>query len=135
MEQQVTRARVNLGPLTRDEFVHLIEIIRDQHPCPPSAAGRSNRERSHKRRVTTLSYWIRHVRSIRSIDIDQIAYCPRCLQPLVWMETKPVCNPDEWMLIRELARRTDSYAILGVEPDQRIQHFDAIWIYPRDPRC
>jgi hypothetical protein len=124
--------RVACGPLTRDEFADLMTVIRGQHPCPPKQQGRSNRERSHQRRVTTLSYWIRHVPNIRSIDIDQVAYCPGCLDPLVWMETKPDNNPDEWAYIRELARRHHCYAILGVESEGRIQEFSQVMLYIPD---
>jgi hypothetical protein len=130
--QDVLHGRVNCGPLTREEFVRLITTIRQLHGCPSRQQGRSNRERSHQRRVTTLSYWIRRVPNIRSLDIDQVAYCPVCLQPLVWMETKPSNNPDEWLFIRELARSHRCYAILGVEPPGRIHEFDTIMLYIPD---
>jgi hypothetical protein len=129
LTQQPSRyGRRNLGPMDRAEFVHLVELIRDNHGCK-IGRGRSNSERTHKRRVTTLSYWARLVEGVRSLDIDQVFYCAKCYKVLLWCETKPYRNDDEWQFIRELARVHQCYAILGVEPDHRIQHFDAVVLY------
>jgi hypothetical protein len=45
------------------------------------------------------------------------------------MESKPDNNPDEWAFIRHLARFHRRYALLGVEPDRRIQQFDQVILY------
>lgn len=140
MTSTAERERIPLGSLNKPEFVELMQAIRDKHlrdrggDCRLMAQGRDNRERTGKRRVTTLSRWIREVPGIRSIDIDQLAYCPDCWDPLVWIEVKPFNGPDEWQLARSLARSYGCYAMLAVEQEGTVDQFDNIVIFPSDPR-
>lgn len=138
MTQTAAELRIALGRMTRAQFAGLLGAIRDEHTertgCKTMGQGRSNRERTNQRRVTTLSSFIRDVPGIRSIDIDQLAYCPDCWEPLAWMETKPSNKADEWQLVRHLARRDGCYAILGVEPDHPVDALENVVIYPADPR-
>lgn len=59
MAQTAAELRIALGPMTRAQFAGLIGAIRDEHTertgCKTMGPGRSNRERTNQRRVTTLT--------------------------------------------------------------------------------
>ena len=121
--------RRNMGALTKTDFLKLIDQIRLVHGCPDTPMGLTNRERSNERWVTTLSAWVRAAENVRSIDIDQLVYCPRCLSPLIWIEVKPVNKAESWSIMRHLARLHSCYAMLVVEPRREIDNFDAVMLY------
>jgi hypothetical protein len=79
----------------------------------------SNKEFSHRRFVTTMSYWARLVQHVRHLDMDLYQYCEDCLMPEVFFEGKTKAGTTQWEMTRRFADRFGVPALL-VEENNRV---------------
>lgn len=77
------------------------------------------------------STWFRGIPNIRVMDIDKLVYCPKCYAPLLWIEEKATeYSPDEWQMMRHLARILGCHAMFFLEWREGAAR---VWIYPELP--
>jgi len=119
--------RKYLGELSKGEFTEVITGLRDLHSCPPRGRGREDKEETGERPLGMLSPWLRDIPNIRVINVDGLAYCPACWHPLIFIEEKSTrYDPDEWQVMRHLARLTSSHAMFFLDGKDKAK----VWLYP-----